>query len=67
MFISDPKDDVNMQRQLKTFYVSSNIILRQFAKCDESVNLETVRNFNNCGYCPCDIGVGPHKNYNNEE
>ena len=28
-----------MQRQLRTFYARSNTILRQFAKCDESVKL----------------------------
>ena len=35
----DSKDDVDMQRQLRTFYARSNTILRQFAKCDESVKL----------------------------
>ena len=40
MFTSDSKDDVDMQRQLRTFYTRSNTILRQFAKCGESVKLE---------------------------
>ena len=39
MFTPDSKDDVDMQRQLKTFYARGNTILRQFAKCDESVKL----------------------------
>ena len=38
MFTPDSKDDADMQRQLRTFYARSNTILRQFAKCDESVN-----------------------------
>ena len=43
MFTSDSKDDVDMQKQLRTFYARSNTILRQFAKCDESVKLELFR------------------------
>ena len=39
MFTPDSKDDVDMQRQLRTFDARSNTILRQFAKCDESVKL----------------------------
>ena len=39
MFTPDSKDDVDMQRQLRTFFARSNTILRQFAKCDESVKL----------------------------
>ena len=30
MLTSDSKDDVDMQRQLRTFYTRSNIILRQY-------------------------------------
>ena len=37
---------------LRTFYARSNTILRQFAKCDESVKLELFRNFCTCYYCP---------------
>ena len=43
MFISDLKNDVDMQRQLRTFYSRSNTILFQFAKCDESVELKPFR------------------------
>ena len=39
------KDDVDTQRQLRTFYARSNTILRQFAKCDKSVKLELFRSF----------------------
>ena len=39
MFIPDSKDAVDMQRQMRSFYARSNTILRQFAKCDESVKL----------------------------
>ena len=39
MFTTDSKDDVDMQRQLRTFYARSNTVLRQFVKCDESVKL----------------------------
>ena len=52
MFTSDWKDDVDMQRQLRTFYAHINIILRQFAKCDVSVKLELFRNFCIRYYCP---------------
>ena len=52
MFTSDSKDDVDMQKQLRTFYARSNTILRQFAKCDESVKLELFRSFCTCYYCP---------------
>ena len=52
MFTSDSKDDVDMQKQLRTFYAHSNTILRQFAKCDESVKLELFRSFCTCYYCP---------------
>ena len=51
MFTSDSKDNVDMQRQLRTFYARSNTILRQFAKCDESVKFELFRNLSTC-YCP---------------
>ena len=40
MFTTDLKDDVDMQRQLRTFHARSNTILRQFAKRDESVKGE---------------------------
>ena len=39
MITPNSKDDVDMQRQLRTFYNRSNTILRHFAKCDESVKL----------------------------
>ena len=39
MFTPGSKDDVDMQRQLRTFYARSNSILSQFPKCDESVKL----------------------------
>ena len=48
----DSKDDVDMQRQLRTFYARSNTILRQFAKCDESVKLAIFSNFCSCYYYP---------------
>ena len=51
MFTSDPKDDVDMQKQLRTFYARSNTILRQFAKCDESVKLVLFGSFCSCYYC----------------
>ena len=51
MFTSDSKDDVDMQKQLRTFHARSNTILRQFAKCDESVKLELFRSFCTCYYC----------------
>ena len=40
LFTPNSKDDVDMQRQLRTFYARSNTILRQFAKCEESGKLE---------------------------
>ena len=52
MFNPDSKDDVDIQRQLRTFYVRSNTILRQFAKCDESVKLVFFSSFCSCYYCP---------------
>ena len=52
MFIHDSKDDVDMQRQVRTFYARSNTILRQFAKCDESVKLVIFSSFCSCYYCP---------------
>ena len=52
MFTSDSIDDVDMQKQLRTFYARSNTILRQFAKCDESVKLEPFGSFCTCYYCP---------------
>ena len=52
MFIFDSKDDVDMQRQLRTFYARSNTINRQFAKCDESVKLVRFSSFCSCYYCP---------------
>ena len=33
MFTPDSKDDIDMQRQLRTFYARSNTILCQFPKC----------------------------------
>ena len=39
MFTPDSKDDVDIQRQLRTFYARSNTILGEFAKYDESVKL----------------------------
>ena len=39
MFTPDSKDDVDIQRQLRTFYARSNTILGQFSKYDESVKL----------------------------
>ena len=52
MFTPDSKDDADMQRQLRTFYARSNTILRQFAKCDESVKLVLFSSFCSCYYCP---------------
>ena len=52
MFTSDSKDDVDMQRQLQNFYTRSKTILRQFARCDESVKLELFISFCTCYYCP---------------
>ena len=52
MFTPDSKDDVDMQRQLRSFYARSNTILRQFAKCDESVKLVLFSCFCSCYYCP---------------
>ena len=52
MFTPDSKDDVDMPRQLRTFYARSNTILRQFAKCDESVKLVLFSSFCSCYYCP---------------
>ena len=52
MFTPDSKDDVDMQMQLKTFYDRSDTILRQFAKCDESVKLALFGSFCSCYYCP---------------
>ena len=42
------KDDVDMQRQLRTLYACSNTILRQFAKCHESVKLVLFSSFCSC-------------------
>ena len=52
MFTPDSKDDVDMQRQLRTFYARSDTILRQFAKRDKSVKLVLFSSFCNCYYCP---------------
>ena len=52
MFNPDSKVDVDMQRQMRTFYARSNTILRQFAKCDESVKLVLFGSFCSCYYCP---------------
>ena len=52
MFTPDSKDDVEMQRQLRTFYARSNTILIQFAKCDESVKPVLFSSFYSCYYCP---------------
>ena len=52
MFTPNSKDDVDMQRQLRTFYDGSYTILRQFAKCDESVKLVLFSSFCSCYYCP---------------
>ena len=52
MFTSESKDDVDTQKQLRTFYARSNTILRQFAKRDESVKLEPFKSFCTCYYCP---------------
>ena len=52
MFTPISKDDVDMQRQLGTFYARSDTILRQFAKCDKSVKLVLVSRFCSCYYCP---------------
>ena len=52
MFTPDSKDDVDMQRQLRTFYARSNTVLCQFAKCDESVKLVLFSSFCSCYYCP---------------
>ena len=52
MFTPDSKNDADMQRQLTTFYARSNTILRQFAKCDESVKLVLFSSFCSCYYCP---------------
>ena len=48
MFTPDSKDDVDMQRQLRTFYARSNTILSQFTKCDESVKLVLFSSFGSC-------------------
>ena len=47
MFTPDSKDDdeLDMQKQLRTFYARSNTILSQFAKFDESLKLELFRSF----------------------
>ena len=45
-------DDVDLQRQLRPFYTPSNTILGQYAKCDESVQLELFRSCCTCYYCP---------------
>ena len=52
MFTPDSKDDADMQMQLRTFYARSNTILRQFAKCDESVKLVLFSSFCSCYSCP---------------
>ena len=52
MFTPDSKDEVDMQRQLRTFFARSNTILRQFAKCDESVKLVLFSSFFSCYSCP---------------
>ena len=52
MFTPDSKDDVDMQMQLRTFYGRSNTILRQFAKCDESVKLALFSSYCSCYYFP---------------
>ena len=54
MFTPDSKDDVDMRRQLRTFYARSNTILRQFAKCDESVKVVDLlfSSFCSCYHCP---------------
>ena len=39
MFTPDLKDDIDMLRQLRTFYARSNTILRQFAKSNASFKL----------------------------
>ena len=44
-------DSMDMQRQLRTFYARSNTILRQFAKCGESVKLVLFSSFCSCYYC----------------
>ena len=51
MFTPDSEDDVDMQRQLRTFYAHCNTILRQFAKCDESAKLVLFSSFCSCYYC----------------
>ena len=45
MFTPDLKDVIEMLGQLRTFYARSNTILRQFARCDASVNLELLDSF----------------------
>ena len=53
MFTPDSKDDVDMPKQLRTFHARSNTILRQYAKCDESViKLVRFNSFCSCYYCP---------------
>ena len=52
MFNPDSKVDVDMQRQMRTFYARSNTILHQFAKCDESVKLVLFGSFCSCYYYP---------------
>ena len=52
MFTPDLKDVIDMLRQLRTIYARSNTILRQFAKCGASVNLELFKRFCSCYYCP---------------
>ena len=61
MFMSDSNDDVDMQRQLKTFYTLSKTIFRYFSKCDESVKLEPLRSCCTCCYCPYLFMVGYDK------
>ena len=52
LFTPDSKDDVGMQRPLRTFYSCSSTILHQFAKYDESVKLVLFSSFCSCYYCP---------------
>ena len=52
MFTPDSKDDVYMQRQLRTIYARNNTILCQFAECDESVKLVLFSSFCSCYSCP---------------
>ena len=51
MLILVSNGDVDMQRQLRTFYARSNTIPRQFAKYDKSVKLVLFSNFCSCYYC----------------